>query len=434
MTQMMAKYQPYPEYKPTGIDWLCDIPERWETKRLKYVFKVENGATPKSEKEEYWDGEIPWVTPDDLGRLNSLYIQDTARKITKKGYQSCGTTLVPEGCIILSTRAPIGHMGVAVSGLCTNQGCRALVFKNHEIAKNYYYYIFGAVKNELQSLGQGSTFSELSKTKLESVVIPMPTSGDATAIADFLDRETVKIDEVVAKKQKLIDLLKEKRQALITHAVTKGLDPNAKLKPSGIEWLGDIPEEWEIKRLNYLMRNIVEKALITDENEFIVALENIESWTGEFVAPENQKIPEGDLKAFDERDVLFGKLRPYLAKALVANQRGLCVGEALVFRTNRHLFNRFLIYRILTREFIDFIDASTQGAKMPRAEWEFIKTLAIAYPQREEQLRIVDFLDRETARIDEVVAKVESQVEKLQEYRQALITSAVTGKIKVSGG
>jgi restriction endonuclease S subunit len=267
---------------------------------------------------------------------------------------------------------------------------------------------------------------------LNTFDVAYPEIDEQKEIVAFLDRETAKIDEMVAKKQKMMELLKEKRQALITNAVTKGLYPKVKMKPSGIDWLGDIPDEWEVKRLNYLISNIVDKAADTSENNFIVALENLESWTGNLLSPKDQKLPEGDLKTFSEGDVLFGKLRPYLAKALLAEQKGLCVGEALVFRTKKELLNKFLIYRILTKEFINYIDSSTQGAKMPRAEWEFIKTLQIAYPSIENQKRIVDHIERETARIDEMMKKVEMQIEKLQEYRQALITSAVTGKIMVN--
>ena len=168
------------------------------------------------------------------------------------------------------------------------------------------------------------------------------------------------------------------------------------------------------------------------ESNFIVALENIESWTGNLLLPYDQKMPEGDLKRFSKGDVLFGKLRPYLAKALLAEQSGLCVGEALVFRPKKQLLNTFLMYRILTKDFINYIDGSTQGAKMPRAEWEFIKTLQIAYPSIENQKKIVDYIDSEVAKNDKVMKKVETQIEKLKEYRQALITNAVTGKIMVN--
>jgi restriction endonuclease S subunit len=193
-----------------------------------------------------------------------------------------------------------------------------------------------------------------------------------------------------------------------------------------VKWLGEVPKGWELKRLNYLMSNVVAKNTESTNDEQIIALENIEGWTGRLIEPENQKRPEGDLKVFAAGDLLFGKLRPYLAKATIASNNGLCVGEVLVLRVEDKLDNRFLLYRILTKDLIEYIDASTQGAKMPRAEWEFIKTLPIAFPDASQQRVIANFLDRKTALIDDVIAKKQKLIELLKEKRQALITQAVT--------
>ncbi|MGH8480073.1 MAG: restriction endonuclease subunit S, partial [Gammaproteobacteria bacterium] len=123
------RFKPYPAYKDSGVEWLGEIPADWEVKRLKRAFRVVNGSTPASGEPAYWDGEIPWVTPEDLGDLNCATIVATSRNITEAGYRSCGTTLVPAGSLILSTRAPIGHLALAGVDLCTNQGCRSLVFR-----------------------------------------------------------------------------------------------------------------------------------------------------------------------------------------------------------------------------------------------------------------------------------------------------------------
>ena len=118
-------YPAYAEYKPSGIDWLGDVPEHWEVKPLKRIFQVLNGATPKSSVEKYWGGDIAWVTPDDLGSSQSDTIIETDRTITIDSYNSCGTKLAPAGSLILSTRAPIGHLAIASIPMCTNQGCRS---------------------------------------------------------------------------------------------------------------------------------------------------------------------------------------------------------------------------------------------------------------------------------------------------------------------
>ncbi len=206
--------------KESGIGWVGKIPEGWEAKKIKYVFVVINGATPRSENPDYWNGEICWITPDDLGKLQSDSIISSERQITNEGYTSCGTTIVPAGSLVLSTRAPIGHLGIANVSLCTNQGCRSLKFKNVQNSKKYFYYLLSVLKNKFDSLGQGSTFKELSKTKLESVLIPYPNPVEQGQIANFLDRETSKIDSLIQKIEIQIEKLKEYRTALISETVT----------------------------------------------------------------------------------------------------------------------------------------------------------------------------------------------------------------------
>jgi type I restriction enzyme S subunit len=151
------RYRRYPAYKNSGVEWLREIPAHWEVKRLKRVFRVVNGSTPASAEPAFWDGDIPWVTPEDLGDLRGTLIHETRRNITKVGYQNCGTTLVPAGSLVLSTRAPIGHLALASVDLCTNQGCRSLVFRRDE-SRGFFFHELVAARSELVSLGQGSTF------------------------------------------------------------------------------------------------------------------------------------------------------------------------------------------------------------------------------------------------------------------------------------
>jgi len=246
------RFRPYPKYKDSGVEWLGAIPEHWQGRSLKRVFSVINGSTPQSGIPQFWEGKIAWVTPEDLGELEGAEILDTQRHITEQGYRSCGTSLVPAGSLVLSTRAPIGYLGIASVALCTNQGCRSLVFRR-QAERKYFYYELLTAKAELESLGQGSTFKELSRDTLEQVVIAEPPRDEQASIATFLDRETAKIDALIEKKERLIELLQEKRTALITQTVTKGLDPSVPMKDSGVEWLGEIPTHWEMKPLKALL-------------------------------------------------------------------------------------------------------------------------------------------------------------------------------------
>ena len=240
-------FRPYREYRDSGVEWLGEIPAHWESKALKRPFRVVNGSTPKSGESDNWDGDIPWVTPDDLGKMSDRVLNEPARYLTPKGYESCGTQMVRARSLVLSTRAPIGHLAIAGTSVCTNQGCRSLVFR-HSGNETYFYFQLHAAKPVLEAAGRGSTFKELASEDLQSVDLSVPPLDEQGDIADFLDRETAKIDALVARKERLIELLQEKRAALITRAVTRGLDPNVLMKDSGVEWLGEIPAHWEARR------------------------------------------------------------------------------------------------------------------------------------------------------------------------------------------
>ena len=194
-----------------------------------------------------------------------------------------------------------------------------------------------------------------------------------------------------------------------------------KYKDSGVEWLGQVPEHWEVKRLKHNLRLLTEK---TDRRENPVALENIEGWTGRFISTETEF--EGEGIAFDAGDILFGKLRPYLAKALRAGSSGEAVGDFHVMRPVAGINSRFAQYQILNREFIAIVDGSTFGSKMPRASWEFVGGMKVTTPPQAEQKSIAAFLDQETAKIDELVAEQQRLMELLKEKRQAVISHAVT--------
>ena len=192
-------------------------------------------------------------------------------------------------------------------------------------------------------------------------------------------------------------------------------------RDSGVAWLGEVPGHWEVKRLKHSLSLLTEK---TDRRTNPVALENIESWSGRFIATETEFA--GDGVAFMQGDVLFGKLRPYLAKVLLADSEGEAVGDFHVMRPNDAIAPRFAQYQLLNRTFIDIVDGSTFGSKMPRASWEFVSSMPLVIPPMAEQTAITAFLDRETAKIDALVAEQEKLIALLQEKRQAVISHAVT--------
>ena len=436
------RFRPYPEYRDSGVEWLGEIPAHWEANPLKRSFRVVNGSTPKSGEPDNWDGDIPWVTPEDLGRLSERVLNKPARCITRKGYETCGTRMVPAGSLVLSTRAPIGHFAISGTSICTNQGCRSLVFR-HPGNETYTYFQLYAGRPMLEAAGRGSTFMELGKQDLESVALAVPPPDEQTTIAGFLDRETAKIDALVAKKERLIELLQEKRSALITRAVTRGLDPNVPTKESGVEWLGEIPTHWEPARLWRLCAAISGATPTRDNPAY---------WDGEiaWVSPKDMKrrmiATSEDLitrQAMDETGV---KLIPPPVVLVVV--RGMILAHTFpVAVTTAPVTINQDMKALRLADFVDpiyfawaldglaggliatVVEEAAHGTRAIRMDqW---RNLVCPVPPRSEQRGISDFLKEKTAKIDALIGKIREAIDHLNEYRTALISAAVTGKIDV---
>ena len=425
MATSTAKYTPYPDYNPSGVEWMEEIPAHWEAKRLKHLFQVVNGATPRSGEPLYWDGEIVWVTPDDLGKLTDSEIVSTNRRITDQGYKSCGTTLVPKGSIILSTRAPIGHLAIAGVSLCTNQGCRSLVFKRSAYSRFFYYQLIAA-RPTLTSLGQGSTFTELAKDSLGEVQIGAPPLAEQRGIAAFLDRETGKIDDLVAKKERLIGLLQEKRAALISRAVTRGLDRDAPMKDSGVEWLGEIPAHWEVTKLAWITECLDGQRIPLNAEQRGGMQGDIPYWGA------NSIVDYIDSWLFDEELVLLGEDgAPFFDRnrevAFTVSGKVWVNNHAHVLRPKPQIQAPFLSNVLNCVDYAAFIDGTTRD-KLTQTD---MNVIPVQVPPLAEQRTIAAFLDRETAKIDGLIVKVHEAIERLKELRAALISAAVTGRIDV---
>ncbi len=435
------KPKAYTACRPSGIDWIGDLPKDWQIMRLKWIFKTLNGSTPKSSEPNYWDGEIPWATPDDLGSLRGDTLIETRRSITDAGYNSCGTSIAPIGSIILSTRAPIGYLAIAGKAMCANQGCKILVFKNND-NRRFFYYQLVAARPELESFGQGSTFKELAGSKLNCIPLVLPPLDEQRSISAFLDRETADIDGLITKKEQLIELLREKRAALISHAVTKGLDPKVPIKNAGIKWLENIPRNWEVKKLKFV---------VSFYGGGTPSKGNFDYWTGDipWVSPKDMKsefimdtedhiteeaVMESATCLIQPGAVLLvvrsGILRHTIPVAV--NVRPVALNQDMKALVPKMILqSSYLKYLIIGLQRILLVMWRKEGATVESIEFEFLANTSIPVPPIVEQKEISIFLDHELERLDSLISKIHKAVEKLREYRTALISSAVTGKIDV---
>ena len=211
------------EYKDSGIDWIGEIPAHWEVTRVKYISKILNGGTPNSSISEFWNGDIFWVTPKDLSKV-SKYIYSSDRKITKEGYKNCSTSLIPKNNIIMATRAPIGNIKINKIETTINQGCKAILVDKNLIDLNYLYFLLNDYLEELQLLGNGATFVELSTSNLSQFKINIPPKKEQKEIVAYIEKETSKIDRIIELYKSQIELIKEYRTSLIASAVTGKID------------------------------------------------------------------------------------------------------------------------------------------------------------------------------------------------------------------
>lgn len=290
----------------------------------------------------------------------------------------------------------------------------------------FIHYLLRAwdCSKELYRYGSGLRQS-LSWNDFKYLLLPIPTPEEQDAIVAYLDAATAKIDEAIAQQQRMIDLLNERKQIIVNEMVTKGLNNEAKFKYSGFNWIGVIPSHWEVKKLKYFINPSREKA---NANLPYIGLENIESHTGKYISTDSEYDISQALLC-KKGDVIFGKLRPYLAKAYLADSDYCCSSEFVVMRDAPN--PEFLLYVMLSGDFVNKVDASTYGAKMPRADINYILNLPIAVPPIEEQIAIVDKVNMQFDVIDKMIAPKQKLLDLLQERKQIIINDVVTGKIKV---
>ena len=437
----MSKYLAYSDYKELGIDWLERIPTHWITTPVKIIAKIYNGATPKSDETSYWDGNIPWITPADIGKSNSPYIHKGKRNITLQGYDSCGTSIVPDKSVILSSRAPIGTLGISERQLCTNQGCKSLVVQSNFNYK-YLYYMLLISNTQLNLLGRGTTFLELSSDELGAYVIPSPSKNEQINIANFLDHETAKIDTLIEKQQQLIKLLKEKRQAVISHAVTKGLNPDAPMKDSGVKWLGEVPEHWKIMKMAYLSERIcvgfvgtIEK-FYTDENGVPLLKTGNISFRGIDLTDLSYVSSEFD-KANSKSHVVPGDIviarHGESGRSAVIPENINCANclNIVVLRVAEVMNGQFYSELLNSPQCQQNLKALQGGSVQGVINTSDISNLLVPFPPKEEQDECIHQALEQARKVDQLIAKSEKAVSLLKERRTALISAAVTGKIDV---
>ena len=434
------------EMKDSGVEWIGEIPKEWSTIPTKRLFKIESGATPKSENEAYFNGDIPWITPADY-KTEDVFVSGGRRNISQLGFESCSTTLIPAGSLIFSKRAPIGAVAINTVDLCTNQGCLSCISKTSDNVK-YYYYTMSICTEQYNLLGSGTTFKEISAVNFANFTLVYPPLPEQRRIADYLDVACSKVDALIANQLSQIEKLKAYKQSLITEVVTRGLDPNVPMKDSGVEWIGQIPEGWDVAKQKYHWKNIESGVSVNaadrpaDNEEQYCVLKT--SSVSRFVFLPNE------YKQVDEEE--YGRVScPVKSNSIIASRMNTpdLVGACgyvdrdypNVFLPDRlwqisyreGIIVKYVWYYLINkkvRQYISSLSTGTSSSMQNISQGQF-GDIFIAIPTLDEQQQIADYLDTKCAKIDALIAIKQQKIEKLMEYKKSLIHEYVTGKKEV---
>ena len=437
----------YPKYKDSGVEWLGEVPEHWDVKVLKHIVSTPITDGPH-ETPDFPDEGIPFVSAEavatgtiDFTKIRGFISTADHDRYSEKYRPRVGDVyMVKSGATtgvtaIVETDADFNIWSPLAAIRCGNQALPRFVL-NFMRSRHFQEAVtlnwsFGTQQN-------------IGMRVIENLAVSLPPVVEQSKITTFLDRETAKIDELVAEQQRLIELLKEKRQAVISHAVTKGLNPDAPMKPSGIEWLGDVPEHWDVTRLKHATSRIVDcphdTPAYSEDGDFLV-IRTSDLDNGVLFPAEMQRVNGEEYflrirrEAVLKNDIVYSREGGRWGHAaLIDDNDCYCLGQRMMqFRANQHFVPQYLMLHLNTKNIYRQGEVDTAGAASPHVNVSTICNYRLAKPPFKEQWLIVEFLKFELGRLDELTAEAQCTIDLLQERRTALISAAVTGKIDVRG-
>ncbi|MBW8269982.1 restriction endonuclease subunit S [Caldovatus aquaticus] len=428
----------YPAYRDSGVPWLGQVPAHWEVVPLKRLASFAGGGTPNRDVPAFWNGDVPWVSPKDM---KSEVVHSTEEYITEAGLAAGAASLIEANAVLMVVRSGILRHTIPVAindrPVALNQDMKAIRFDEGRCQARFLLRLVQGLNDLFLNLWrkEGATVESIEHSYLAGTTIPLPPPAEQRAIAAFLDRECGKIDALVAEQERLIALLKEKRQAVISHTVTKGLDPSVPMKDSGVPWLGQVPAHWEVVRGRLLFVERDERS--EDGTETLLTVSHL---TG--VTPRAEKTvymfeaetTEG-YKRCHPGDLVINTLWAWMGAMGVADQTGIVSPAYHVYTPRSGLEPSYVNLLVRMDVFAREAERWSKGVWSSRLRLypeEFFK-IAFPRPPEAEQRAIIAFLDHECSKLDTLTAESEHAIALLKERRAALISAAVTGRIDVRG-
>ena len=439
----LRKFCPYPEYKESELGWLGKVPTHWDVIRTKLVARLESGHTPSRQNPEYWENcTIPWFGLADVWQIRDgrrEYVSETNEKVSELGLAHSAARLLPKGTVILSRTASVGFSAIMDTDMATTQDFVNWV-PGPRIRSDYLLYVFRAMTHEFRRLTMGSTHQTIYMPDVGRFCTPVPPVEEQERVVGFIRGEVAKIDALVEKKERLIELLQEKRTALITQIVTKGLDPRVPMKDSRVEWLGEIPAHWEAKRLKHLSSQIIDGAHLTPTyvSEGVPFLRVTDIHQKQIDLDLVKRVPREEHRELSKRccpqkgDLLVSKNGTIGVPRVVDWDWEFSIFVSLcLIKLGNKLKAEYASYYFLSWALGEQIAFGGKKNTITNLHLDRIREFVLSVPPPEEQSAAVFFLDREVGRLDNLVSRVSHGIERLREFRTALTSAAVTGKIDV---
>jgi type I restriction enzyme S subunit len=445
----MSRYQAYAEYKDFGVMWVDQIPGHWETSKLRYLFSFGKGLTIT--KENLTDEGVPCV---NYGEVHSKFgFEVSPEKHTLKcvdyGYlKSSSNALLKNGDFVFADTSEdidgSGNFTQLTSDSDAFAGYHTIIARPEDRkCTRFLAYVFDSVefRTQIRTAVKGVKVFSITQAILRNADIWLPTYKERDQIANFLDHETLRIDLLIEKQQGLIALLKEKRQAVISHAVTKGLNPNAPMKDSGVEWLGEVPEHWVVAGFKKYLQSIVDYRGKTPEKQdsgvFLVTARNIKNGKINYEASQ-EFIAEAEYESVMCRgkpklgDLLFTTEAP-LGEVASIDREDIALAQRIIKfdGQSERLNNQYLKYLIMSDQFQQSLMMFASGSTALGIKAERFVYLRSLLPPLKEQLAIVEHIEIVAEKVDSLIERASSVIGLMQERRTALISAAVTGKIDV---
>jgi len=445
------KYKKYPKYKDSGVEWIGEIPEEWQVKKLKFILDMPVSDGPH-ETPVFQDSGIPFFSVDNI-QNNKLFLEKL-RFITKEDHKRFSLKCKPQkNDLLLGKAASVGKIALVDLDSEFNVWSPLAVIRvsQLEMLPKFCYFMFRSDFLQLQiSLKVNwNTQGNIGIKDIENLKIIIPSKIEQEQIINFLDKNTTQFDKLITKSKAQVTLLEEKRQATINQAVTKGLDPSVKMKDSGVEWIGKIPEGWEVRPVRYLLNagksgirigpfgSSLKLEMMKDSGFKIYGQENViddDFSKGHRFIGEEKFLEMKNYEIFPNDIVITMMGTTGKSKTVPDNiQQGIMDSHLVRMRTNQNICHPKLFSLILNDA--SYVQSQltklSNGSIMQGLNSQIIKSVKIILPPIDDQEKIFDFIQHKKVQFDELIAKSKKQITILEEKRQALITAAVTGKIDV---